>query len=968
MMTVALACLVLSWPTVATRADEPRAAKESASLEAAEFFEARVRPILAERCVKCHGPRKQSSGLRLDSRQSILGGGNSGPAVVPSKPDESLLIQAVARTHDELKMPPDGRLSEPEVAILARWVALGVPWPDDRKTAVSRTAAAPGGVPAHWAFRPMGPASPAPASRGSGAASSIDAFVRARLDAAGIAPSPRADRRTLIRRATFDLCGIPPTAEEIEAFEADSSPGAFARVVDRLLASPRYGERWGRHWLDVARYADTKGYVFTQERRYPYAFTYRDYVIGAFNADLGYDRFILEQLAADQLPRNGDNRSLAAMGFLTVGRRFLLDQNEIIDDRIDVVCRGLLGLTVTCARCHDHKFDPIPTDDYYSLYGVFASSVEPAELPALETPVGRTSSGAAGYKQKLEAARAQRDRYLAARQAEVQKDLGERFSLYLQAAYDLGLDPRNRCLEERALAAKLNSRRLRGVILVWKRYVESAGAQDPVVGPLQAFSALPHVDFAAKAAVIQAPWTHATEPKARPAHPLVARLVLVTPPRGMNEVVARYATLFAQLEERTRAAAGKPHGDTMTPLADPEWESLRQVLFGSTGPFGPSMDLRRLFLDQRQRGQLEALNGAIDRLNATDPAAPTRAMVLYDVARAVEPHVFVRGNPGRPGKAVPRRFLAVLAGSSRAPFQKGSGRLELAQAIADARNPLTARVLVNRVWHWHFGKGLVTTPSDFGLRSDPPTHPELLDDLARTFLADGWSVKALQRRIMLSSTYQQASAPRLEVMAHDPENRLLWRFAPQRLDFEAMRDSILAVSGALDPVLGGRPVPINDRPFSMRRTVYGFIDRQNLDSLYRTFDFAVPDATSPRRFVTTVPQQALFLMNSPLLHEQVRRLVATVDGDGETGKLDLAQAGWVRRLYLRVLGRSPTPGELALALEFLRGESRSKLAGLDGWRLPVSAAGGGPAQERPLSPRAELAQVLMLTNEFMFIE
>jgi hypothetical protein len=342
---------------------------------------------------------------------------------------------------------------------------------------------------------------------------------------------------------------------------------------------------------------------------------------------------------------------------------------------------------------------------------------------------------------------------------------------------------------------------------------------------------------------------------------------------------------------------------------------------------------------------------------------------MRDAPNPVEPHVFLRGNSGRPGKAVPRRFVRVLAGPQAAPFTKGSGRLELAQAIADPTNPLTARVLVNRVWHWHFGKGLVTTPSDFGLRSDPPSHPELLDTLAAGFVADGWSIKALHRRIMLSSTYQQASIPRPDAAGRDPENRLVWRFNPQRLDFESMRDSVLSVSGGLDPALRGRPVMIAEAPFSTRRTVYGFIDRQNLDGLYRTFDFAVPDATSPRRFVTTVPQQALFLMNSPFLHQQARLLAARVGQEGQLASSSSSAesladpAERVRKLYLRALGRPPEADELALGVEFVRRQSATKSADFGKWKALLPANG-----EPLLSPWEQLAQVLLLTNEFMFVD
>jgi hypothetical protein len=363
------------------------------------------------------------------------------------------------------------------------------------------------------------------------------------------------------------------------------------------------------------------------------------------------------------------------------------------------------------------------------------------------------------------------------------------------------------------------------------------------------------------------------------------------------------------------------------------------------------------------------LNGVIAQLNATHPAAPARAMVLNDAPKPVDQHVFVRGNPGRPGQAVPRRFLKVVAGTARAPFKTGSGRLELAQAIADAQNPLTARVLVNRVWQWHFGKGLVTTPSDFGLRSDPPTHPELLDDLADSLVRSGWSVKSLHRRIMLSSTYQQSSATRPGALERDPENRLLWRFNRQRLDFEAMRDSVLAVSGALGPGLGGPSSQLTDQAFARRRTIYGFIDRQNLDGLFRTFDFAVPDATSPRRFVTTVPQQALFLMNSPFLHEQARQLTTTIGVPAPTAAAatsanpagDCSEA--VRRLYRRVLGRAPDVDELAMATNFIERQLRPSPEAVAAWRL----AQKGTSEPR-LSPWEQLSQVLLLTNEFSFVD
>jgi hypothetical protein len=950
-----------------------RGDRDSFSAEALEFFEARVRPMLVEQCLKCHGREKQSSGLRLDSRAAILKGGDSGPAIVPGKPEESLLIQAVDHHHGDLKMPPKGRLPEPSVAMLRRWVSLGVPW-----TSESTTLARAAGQPAsrgsasntHWAFQPVRRPEPPAVRNGNWVVSPIDAFVLARLEAARMTPSPRADKRTLIRRASIDLLGIPPTVEEIDEFDADPNPTAFEQLVDRLLASPRFGERWGRHWLDVARYADTKGYVFTQDRHYPYAYTYRDYVVAVFNADLGFDQFILQQIAADQLVRGGDRRPLAAMGFLTVGRRFLLDQNEIIDDRIDVISRGLLGLTVTCARCHDHKFDPLDSEDYYALYGVFASSTEPAELPLLYQRTAGTPESA-DFERKLKDLQRIRDDYLVQRRDEIQKDLVTRFSKYLKAAYDLGFEPRSRKLEERALADGLNSRRLRGLIVTWKRHLEATVQTDsPLLAHWHAFAALPRNGFAARSAAVCQKLA-ASDPKSKrsPLRELVARAVAQPPPTTMDEVVARYVALFGQLETRWNASAARPMGKPAAVLPEPEWESLRQAVFGPGAPLALSLETTRVFLDQTQRGRLDKLNGAIDRLSATHPAAPGRAMVLNDSPQLYDPHVFERGNPGRPGKAVPRRFLRVLAGSEPAPFRNGSGRLELAQAIASERNPLTARVFVNRAWQWHFGKGFVATPSDFGTRSDPPTHPDLLDYLASEFMASGWSQKALHRLIMLSSAYTQSSAPRSREMARDPENRLLWRFNRQRLDFEAMRDSLLAVSGALDSRIGGPTVETASPSLSNRRTLYGFIDRQNLDGLYRTFDFAVPDASSPRRFVTTVPQQALFLMNSPFLHQQARSLTTSIatrtggDSDQNGGGQGESAAEFARQLYRRVLGRLPEPDELALARRFLDGDSVARPAPSGAWR------GGQTLQgDLALAPPDQLAQVLLMSNEFMFVD
>jgi hypothetical protein len=732
--------------------------------QALEYFEKRVRPVLVEKCQSCHGPKKQQGGLRLDSRAGLLKGGDNGPVVQPGQPDKSLLIQAV-RHEGDLKMPPKGKLDAEAVAALAGWVKVGAPWPEAAAPATGSSTVAEARK-SHWSFRPV--TKPAlPAVKGEAwVRTPIDRFVLARLEAAGLAPAPAADRRTLIRRVSFDLTGLPPTPEEVAAFEADAAPDAYERLIDRLLASPAYGERWGRHWLDVARYADTKGYVFTDERRFPYAYTYRDYVIRAFNDDLPYDQFVVQQLAADQLPLGNDPRPLAAMGYLTLGRRFLNNQQDIIDDRIDVTMRGLQGLTVACARCHDHKFDPIPQKDYYSLYGVFASSVEPKDLPLLGTP--------------------------------------------------------DRTPELAAFEAELTKR---------------------------------------KSAVEKFRQEHQVE-----------------------------------LSQRNR----------------------------------------------KVRDQLRGLQKKVDQWQVTARGAPPRAMVLNDAPSPVEPHVLLRGNPRSPGPAVPRQFLEVVVGETRRPFTRGSGRLELAQAIASKDNPLTARVLVNRVWGWHFGQGLVRTPSDFGTRGEPPTHPELLDWLAATFMDEGWSVKKLHKLILLSNTYRQASDGNDRTARLDPENRLLARMNRQRLDFEAMRDGLLAAAGPLDAARGGPAVELTRAPFSRRRSVYGFIDRQNLPGLFRTFDFASPDASTAQRYTTTVPQQALFLMNSPFVVEQARLFVSRPDvatQPDDPAKID--------RMYRLAYGRAAAPEEVELGRRFLAEAARA------------------PAK---LSPWEQFAQVLLLANEFLFVD
>jgi cytochrome c553 len=848
-----------------------------------DLFEKKVRPVLVAHCFACHsGAAKKLEGkLRLDSREGMLLGGESGPAIVPGEPEHSLLVTAVRYVDPDLSMPPKERLSGAEVATLEAWIKAGAPWPRES----APVAVAP--VVSLWALEPVRDPAPPEVREATLVATPIDRFVLARLEARGLTFAPLADKRTLLRRATFDLTGLPPTPEETDAFVRDASPDAYERVIDRLLASPRYGERWGRYWLDVARYADTKGYVFNEERRYSNAYTYRDWVIRALNEDLPYDRFLIEQIAADRLPRAGDDRDLAALGFLTLGRRFLNNPPDIIDDRIDVVMRGTMALTVGCARCHDHKFDPIPTKDYYSLYGVFAASREPSPEPLLVDPPAETPDYAA-FKKEL----AEREAEIEAYRQKTHEELvqaarkPESVGQYLLLAHEAG--PK---LDDHREGALADAHGLSPLLLRrWRKLV--GDGNDPVFAPFHALAALPESELAARAG-------EAVAAVASRSNPLVVKALAATPPRTMRDVAAIYTRLFMSVEK---------------PARDKDEEALRQVLYGPHAPPSvPFAETEGLYT-RLEHDKLRELRNKVDLLVSTHPGAPPRAMALEDQPAGL-PRVFVRGNPGNLGDEVPRQFPLAVAGPARKPFRDGSGRLELARAIASPGNPLTARVAVNRVWLHHFGAGLVRTPSDFGSRSEPPSHPELLDWLATRFVEGGWSLKKLHRLILLSRVYRQSSEDTELGRRIDPENTLLSRANVRRLDFEAMRDALLAVSGQLDETVGGRSVELTTAPYSRRRTVYGFIDRQNLPGMFRVFDFATPDTTSPQRFETTVPQQALFLLNNAFVLERARGLAARTETRDDDPELR------VQALYRLAFGRAASPGEVTLGVRFVLGQA-----------------------------------------------
>ncbi len=938
-----------------------------ASLE--DFFEARIRPLLVERCLDCHGPSKQMASLRLDSRQAVLIGGQSGPAIDLAQPEGSLLIRAV-RHEGDIAMPPTGQLSDEEISALAEWVSRGAVWPME-------PAAEQDSVPAdeqsittsespHWAFVPVADPQAPQSADYDWPANDLDRFILARLEQEGLRPSAEADRRTLIRRATFDLVGLPPSPEEVEAFVADPDPRAYENLIDRLLASPHYGERWARHWLDVARYADTKGYIYAPDPNLPHAYSYRDWVIRALNEDLPYDQFLMQQIAADQLPPSDDKRPLAALGFLTLNRYLLANEPDVIDDRLDVIFRGAMGLSVSCARCHDHKYDPIPTADYYSLYGVFAGahSID-VPIPGSACDVAVYESHNADVSRRKQAV----SDFISTQKERIVAPQRTRIADYLLAAQH-GLSTPEQAIQADAVAGAAESQPAPPAIaetapppsadpLVefflqrWQaKLAQTKAAFDPVFSPWHAFAALTPETLATDGPALSSKFSSNKDPSGT-LNPLIARIFKGGPPASLADVADRYAQTLARIDrlwQRDLAEAAEDGLAPPTAMGDPAREELRGLLYGDQAPAdAPEAELRGQLMPPEQQAELATLDAAVAAL---EKEGPPLATVLTSGDDPGDPFIFRRGQPGQPGEQVPRRFLRLVAGDKRPTFSHATGRLELARAIASPANPLTARVIVNRVWMHHFGAGLVRTPSDFGRRGERPSHPELLDHLASRLVSDGWSLKALHRRIMTSRTYRQCSADSLGGRERDPENRLLWRANRRSLEFEALRDSALAVAGKLDRRLFGRSVDLKSEPTSTRRTVYAWIDRLELLDEFRTFDFADPDSHQPQRHVTIVPQQALYLLNGPFVATQASGLAESAlntAGGSPTDRL--------RWLYRQVLTRDPNDDEIELGREFIESATQRAAA------LPESPTGTGAL------PRwAAYAQVLLMSNEFVYVD
>jgi hypothetical protein len=840
-----------------------------------DFFEQKIRPVLGARCYACHSAQapKVQGGFQLDTRDGLRKGGNSGAALVEGDPDASLMIKALRYADPALQMPP-GKALEPEIVKdFEAWVKMGAPDP--------RTAPVPNAAKASnkdwWAFKkPARPAVPT-AVDASWIKTPVDNFILAKLIDAKLKPAAAADRRTLIRRATFDLIGLPPTDQEIAVFINDKSPDAYEKVIDRLLASAQYGVRWGRHWMDVARYADTAD----GGNRFAFSYTYRDWVMNAFNRDMPYDDFVKRQIAADKLNLS-DKGDLAALGYITLGRSVPKGEHDMIDDRIDAITRGFLGMTVTCARCHDHKFDPIPTRDYYSFYGMIANSVEPVEYPLL-TKEDASSPLVQEYRDGMQRRLAALDNFKTKRHAELVAEFRQPawIARYLVAAQK-GAKMNSAELEKLSLETDFNLFVLRR----WRDYLNAAREHDDPV-------------FAA--------WNAFAEGKPVPANSNTAlkRAFESTPPKSLEDAARIYGE-----------ALGKADSPAVNP--DANIEPLRLALRAGNAPANvPLADFIKIRGAGGDDNILRSLDDAIRVWEAEFGyrGITPRAMALEDAPKISPAHVFIRGNPNNQGVETPPHFLSALSEKTET-FTHGSGRLDLANAIVDRNNPLTARVLVNRVWTWHFGRGIVNSPSDFGTRGDLPSHPEMLDYLALRFMDEGWSVKKLQRWIMLSNTYQQSSLDRPEARAVDPENKLLWRVNRQRLDYESLHDSLLFVSGQLDLKVGGLPFSLTATPTVPRRAAFAYIQRGRLPGELNSFDFASPDAHVPQRFLTTVPQQALFFMNSPFITEEAKHLLGRREVDAAA-----TEGAKVEALYRLVYGRAATPDEVQGALEFVKSET-----------------------------------------------
>ena len=1072
--------------TALVRADEPAALGN-------DFFEKRVRPLLAEHCLDCHGEDHSESDLRLDSLNGFLRGGKRGPALVAEQADASLFISAV-RHGEILKMPPKTKLAARQIADLIAWVEMGAPWPNSSPTPVIVPAAndvdrelRPEEL-GFWSLQPIASPDLPDIVRDAWARLPLDAFILARLNETGLRPAPRATRRTLIRRVTFNLTGLPPTPAEIDAFLPDQASDAFARLVDRLLQSPAYGQRWGRHWLDVARYADSNG--MDENLAYANAYRYRDYVVAAFNQDKPFDQFVREQIAGDvlavHLTDDASNDALAATGFLTLGAKMLAEddpvkmQMDIIDEQIDTLGRAFMGLTLGCARCHDHKFDPLLTSDYYALAGIFKSTKTMEDFSVVARWQERPLASAADIQrqeqqqQRVAATVAQIDALMKNATLKVINDDRRHLGDYLLAA------ERQRKLSAATarLAAVAASSETDKVVVVEAETVNRgnlvslddgygegigviAGPGGPNHGELEfSISQAGSYVIAARYAAADARPTRLTVagklvnsaacgevtgswyPDTQrwsiegqcslPAGPctvhfdrdgpiphidklmFVAVSQLIDTSTGELERVSDDFTPKSEfVVQWTKYLNGLAANSNM-PLAvwnafaagleSPKWqaalseifattpqtidlrvlarqfskraarlldqdaeqdspfeEQLRAVLLDDAGPFRSSTTIKAHF-PAATRQELVTLRTEKQEQEQAISKLPT-AMAVSDGTPG-DVRIHIRGSHLIKGRVVARRFPVAFQRLPTAHIAPdGSGRLELAKWMTRADHPLTARVIVNRVWQWHFGEGLVRSPDNFGRLGQTPTHPQLLDWLTTRFIESGWSLKKLHRLILLSATYQMSTQWNQQAATIDPENRLQWRFNRRRLEVEAIRDAMLAISGQLEEQIGGSILPTENRKYvtsttanvdpvayqTNRRSLYLPVVRSALYEVFQAFDFADPSAMSGRRQSTTVAPQALFMMNSKFVSEQTRAMAESLTADFDD------DAGRVRVTYQRALGRPPSALEISRATDYVQAYTMRQASDVD------------PLEARTRAWQS-LCRVILATNEFIFVE
>jgi hypothetical protein len=934
------------------------------------FFENKIRPVLVKECYSCHSAesKKSRGGLVVDTRDGLLKGGDTGPAIQPGKPTESLLLKALR--HDEIEMPPKGRLANEIIADFERWIAMGAPDPRKGGATVVKTIDLAEGRK-FWSFQPRKQVAPPKVNDTAWARSDVDRFVLAALEAKGLKPAGDANRATLLRRIHVALVGMLPTPAEIDAFVQDDAPDALAKVVDRLLDSPHFGERWGRHWLDLARYADSSGK--DENLTFQEAWRYRDYVIEAFNRDKPFDQFVTEQLAGDLMPAESieqrDER-LIATSFLLLGPKLLAERDklklkmDVVDEQLDTIGRAFLGLSLGCARCHDHKFDPIPTTDYYALAGILASTLS-LDGNKLGSPY------VSGWP--LRPLGKDGDRLLAD-YLEHQKKLRTVAADIKKLKADLA------SLEDKAsmrVPAQLVGVTVDDKDAHFVGYWKPSTYGRPYVGDSyvhddksdkgkKSATFTPDLPKAGAYEVFLAYTTGANRSKNTPVtirHADGEKKILVN-----QREEPKLDGLFRSLGV-FRFEAGKKGSVVISNEETTDYVIVDAVRFVPAGALGrdPEMamgvptEIKDQLGDLRKK--LTDLECEEKKLKSTAPKRPPMAMAVRDEEKVADLRVHVRGNPHSLGEAVPRGYLRVVSLPGPPIPSQQSGRLELAQWLTHPDHPLTARVAVNRIWKHLFGEGLVRTVDDFGAQGERPSHPELLDYLANRFVAEGWSTKKLIRALVLSRTYGLAVGRPSTLTRADPDNRWFGRASRRRVDAEVLRDSILQVAGRLDRTRGGSTVVgMQERAVgtemkgdlagetSRRRSVYVPVIRNELPALFEAFDFADPDVATGRRNATTVPTQALYLMNSPFVQDNAlyaARQLMELKGD-ESARLS--------ELYRRVLGRAPSEKESDKALKYLENMKRT---------LPPTKDDADPVEVRAWSA---ICQALFACTEFRFVE